>query len=145
LGNGPRIVFGVLGAVLLPIAIVSGYLFISRHSLDRFTAVSDGAALGVAVLLGALFVYRMAKNLEWSRDFVDSSGFRRWTIRSCGIDFPGVLLPLFRMRSVWRLSVGMEIMAATDATLADLKTLVTADILGLLRETLTVPGVVNGK
>jgi hypothetical protein len=39
----------------------------------------------------------------------------------------------------------MEIMAATDATLADLKTLVTADILGLLRETLTVPGVVNGK
>jgi hypothetical protein len=35
--------------------------------------------------------------------------------------------------------------AATDATLAELKKLVTADIVGLLRETLASPGAANGK
>ena len=46
----------LIGAALVPFAMISGYLFFTRWPSYQFTTFSDYAGLAVSVLAGAVFV-----------------------------------------------------------------------------------------
>jgi hypothetical protein len=51
-----------IAAVVVPLAMISGYLFFSRWPTYQFTAASDLAGFGAAVLAGVILVGTMRLN-----------------------------------------------------------------------------------
>ena len=51
-----RFVWRLVGAAIAPFVVASAYLFFTRWASYRLSGFSDYAALGVSVLVGAVFV-----------------------------------------------------------------------------------------
>jgi hypothetical protein len=54
----------VVAAMLLPFAVESAYVLLSRRPSSRFTATSDFAAFALSILIGAVFIWTLRLRLS---------------------------------------------------------------------------------